>query len=274
MLKGLCFLAAGFIGIAAAADSAEANACRALEMHYMQAQAGGNPARLRSAHNLLLDRGCRGGRRITEARPKPRVTRVRARREAAASRTAKRSPERREKRETEVARGTFRTLCVRRCDGYYFPISFSTTRKHFEADQASCQQMCPAGDAGLYYHELGSQGPEDMLSLDGGRYTALPTAFGYRTALDKSCTCGRPADAGAVFASAEMDETPVVSVANPPRPRPPPGEDPETLANRAGGFVPAPVDQAVAGVEPQPPASVRLVGPTEVQPVILTEIPN
>ena len=52
-----------------------------------------------------------------------------------------------------------------------------SSQARFREDEKICQRMCPAGDAGLYYHEFGSQGPEDMLSLDGDRYTALPTAF-------------------------------------------------------------------------------------------------
>ena len=86
---------------------------------------------------------------------------------------------------------TVRTLCVRTCDGYYFPISFSTTRKYFEADEAACQRMCPAGDASLYYHSR-REGPEQMVSIAGAPYTDLENAFRYRTVLDRSCTCGTP----------------------------------------------------------------------------------
>ena len=41
---------------------------------------------------------------------------------------------------------TYRTVCVRTCDGFYFPISFSTTQDHFRDDEASCQRMCPAAE--------------------------------------------------------------------------------------------------------------------------------
>ena len=39
---------------------------------------------------------------------------------------------------------TYRTLCVRTCDGYYFPISFSTVPDRFSEDERTCQRMCPA----------------------------------------------------------------------------------------------------------------------------------
>ena len=49
--------------------------------------------------------------------------------------------------------GTFRTICVRSCDGYYFPISFATTADHFRDDEQTCQRMCPAAEVRLYtYH--------------------------------------------------------------------------------------------------------------------------
>ena len=37
----------------------------------------------------------------------------------------------------EVA-GTYRTMCVRLCDGYYFPISFTTTR---ERSRKGCEDL-------------------------------------------------------------------------------------------------------------------------------------
>jgi hypothetical protein len=40
--------------------------------------------------------------------------------------------------------GTYRTLCVRLCDGFYFPISYSTLRERFVADAKQCEQRCPS----------------------------------------------------------------------------------------------------------------------------------
>ena len=96
-----------------------------------------------------------------------------------------------ERGEGRATPNTVRTLCVRTCDGYYFPISFSTTKKYFEADEATCQRLCPAGDASLYYHSR-RQGPEQMVSIAGTPYSDLENAFRYRTVLDRSCTCGTP----------------------------------------------------------------------------------
>ena len=39
---------------------------------------------------------------------------------------------------------TFRTICVRSCDGYYFPISFAAPTGKFQDDQQTCHRICPA----------------------------------------------------------------------------------------------------------------------------------
>jgi hypothetical protein len=87
--------------------------------------------------------------------------------------------------------GTFRTVCVRTCDGYYFPISFATTPDRFRDDAEVCQRMCPAAEVSLYtYHNPG----EDItraVSLNGRLYSELPTAFEYRKSLNPACSCRR-----------------------------------------------------------------------------------
>ncbi len=92
---------------------------------------------------------------------------------------------------------TFRTVCVRTCDGYYFPISFETTQDHFRDDEQTCQRMCPAADVQLFtYHNPGEQVAQ-AVSLNGRLYTELPTAFQYRKALSPTCSCRRPGESWA-----------------------------------------------------------------------------
>ena len=93
--------------------------------------------------------------------------------------------------------GTFRTICVRTCDGFYFPISFETTPDRFRDDEATCQRMCPAAEVPLYtYHNPGEDVPQ-AVSLNGRLYTELPTAFSYRKALNPACSCRRPGESWA-----------------------------------------------------------------------------
>jgi hypothetical protein len=87
--------------------------------------------------------------------------------------------------------GTYRTICVRTCDGYYFPISFSTTPDHFGADEQACQRMCPAAEVQLYTYHNPGEDVSQAVSLAGQPYTALPTAFQYRKALNQACSCRR-----------------------------------------------------------------------------------
>jgi Protein of unknown function (DUF2865) len=84
--------------------------------------------------------------------------------------------------------GTYRTLCVRLCDGYYFPISFSATRDALARDAAKCATSC-GSEARLFYHSNPGGEVDSMIDLSGMAYTQLPTAFKYRKTLVSGCAC-------------------------------------------------------------------------------------
>jgi hypothetical protein len=88
--------------------------------------------------------------------------------------------------------GTFHTVCVRTCDGYYFPISYSTTPSRFPDDQRACQRECPATEANLYAFRNPGEGMEQAMSINGQPYTSLPAAFQYRKQFTPTCSCRRP----------------------------------------------------------------------------------
>jgi hypothetical protein len=83
--------------------------------------------------------------------------------------------------------GTYRTVCVRLCDGYYWPVSFATSRSNFERDAIRCEASC-AG-AKLYVYRNPGEEVDDMQDLKGQLYTKLPNAFLYRTKYDAACKC-------------------------------------------------------------------------------------
>ena len=84
---------------------------------------------------------------------------------------------------------TYRTLCVRMCDGYYFPISFSTLQNHFQRDAERCQSKC-AAPAELFYYQNPGGAVEQMVSTQTNQlYTELKTAFRYRKEYVKGCSC-------------------------------------------------------------------------------------
>lgn len=84
---------------------------------------------------------------------------------------------------------TYRTLCVRLCDGYYFPVSFSTLPNHFQRDAESCQSQC-AAPAELYYHQNPGGAVEQAVSVGSQQpYTSLKTAWRYRKEYVSGCSC-------------------------------------------------------------------------------------
>lgn len=88
----------------------------------------------------------------------------------------------------DFADGTYRTVCVRLCDGYFFPISGSASPEDFGDHEAICRRQC-GSPAKLYVYKNGSEEPGDMVDLKGQPYRRLTTAFLYRTTYDASCKC-------------------------------------------------------------------------------------
>lgn len=84
---------------------------------------------------------------------------------------------------------TYRTVCVRLCDGYYFPISFSTLPNHFQRDAEVCQSKC-AAPAQLYYYQNPGGAVDQMQAFDTNeKYTKLRSAFLYRKEYVPGCSC-------------------------------------------------------------------------------------
>jgi len=88
--------------------------------------------------------------------------------------------------------GTYHTVCVRTCDGYYFPISYSTVPSRFADDERTCQRQCPAVQAELYSFRNPGEDMDQAVSITGQAYTALPNAYHYRKELVAGCSCRRP----------------------------------------------------------------------------------
>ncbi|HUS96269.1 MAG TPA: DUF2865 domain-containing protein [Hyphomicrobiaceae bacterium] len=84
---------------------------------------------------------------------------------------------------------TYRTLCVRLCDGYYFPVSFSTLPTHFTRDSDACQARC-AAPTELYFHQNPGGSIDQMVSQKTQEpYKSLRTAFKYRKEVVQGCSC-------------------------------------------------------------------------------------
>jgi Protein of unknown function (DUF2865) len=85
--------------------------------------------------------------------------------------------------------GTFRTVCVRTCDGAYFPISFATVPARFPDDERTCKALCPAAEATLYSYRNPGEDMTSAVSINGQPYSSSPNAFRYRQEFNPSCSC-------------------------------------------------------------------------------------
>lgn len=169
--------------------------------------------------------------------------------------------------------GTYRTLCVRTCDGYYFPLSFSTVPSQFGTDAATCQAMCPGTDAQLYTYRNPGGDVSEMVSLAGQPYSSLPTAFKYRTSYDKACTChgAAPATIAAgdrrVFTEFPIDGSELTTPSIPPlgsaAASPKPDSRPSDASANRGQVSPpaAPASPPAPASDADASKKVRIVGP-------------
>ncbi|MGN6409973.1 MAG: DUF2865 domain-containing protein [Nitrobacter sp.] len=91
--------------------------------------------------------------------------------------------------DTGVQSGTYRTVCARSCDGFYFPISFATVPSRFADDERTCKNLCPAADATLYTYRNPGEDINQAVSINGQPYSSSPNAFRYRQEFNPSCSC-------------------------------------------------------------------------------------
>lgn len=86
-----------------------------------------------------------------------------------------------------------RSVCVRLCDGFFFPVAPLSGETDLASHEAACEDNCPDAPTALYIEPSGSDKIEDAVSTSGAPYTALPVALRSRTALDNTCACHRAA---------------------------------------------------------------------------------
>jgi Protein of unknown function (DUF2865) len=84
--------------------------------------------------------------------------------------------------------GIHRTVCVRMCDGYFWPISSSADSTSIAHDRKQCEQSCET-PARLYVSKDIDGQLEDMRDEAGRHYRGLKTAFVYRSVYLPDCKC-------------------------------------------------------------------------------------
>ncbi|TJW88224.1 MAG: DUF2865 domain-containing protein, partial [Mesorhizobium sp.] len=178
----------------------------------------------------------------------------------------------------DLPNGEFHTICVRTCDGYFFPMSNAASYGDFERDQKNCESSCPGTEMQVFYKQGMDDDADNMTSsVTGQPYSELPTAYLYKQAnYSRPPQCGCNAQAGnfSIIAGTPPNPeqsqpdggaTPFVPV---PAAKPDPGADPETLANAEGGLDRAGIKRLTAKVPVSPVSAlppeqrkVRVVGP-------------
>ena len=86
-------------------------------------------------------------------------------------------------------RGKYRTMCVRMCDGYYFPVSFKARSGELETDAQYCNSNCYNAPTKLFYYSNPGGSIENMRALDGSLYKDIANAFKYRKKYVADCRC-------------------------------------------------------------------------------------
>ncbi len=81
------------------------------------------------------------------------------------------------------------SVCVRTCDGSFFPLPYSGASGASLEDV--CQALCPNAAVELYTMPFGGTIDEGA-SATGARYSALPNAFKFQQTYDPTCSCRRP----------------------------------------------------------------------------------
>ena len=80
-------------------------------------------------------------------------------------------------------------VCVRSCDGGFFPVSYSANRTRYQELGELCQAMCPNVETQLFTMAFGREVEQSVSAADGRPYSALPNAGRFRTKYDPACTC-------------------------------------------------------------------------------------
>ena len=95
------------------------------------------------------------------------------------------APQRAERRppERRTAGGGAYTVCVRACDGAFFPVTYSGAATRADGLENVCRALCPNADVALYSLPFGGT-IDEAVSSTGEPYGSLPNAHKFEQAYD------------------------------------------------------------------------------------------
>jgi Protein of unknown function (DUF2865) len=107
-----------------------------------------------------------------------------------------------EKQGAHVSAGSY-AVCVRTCDGSFFPVSYSGSGSRSDSLEDVCHSLCPNADVQLYSFPFGGT-IDQAVSSTGERYVDMPNALKFQVSVDPSCSCRRKGESWAqALAAAE-----------------------------------------------------------------------
>ena len=89
-----------------------------------------------------------------------------------------------------VAHAGSYAVCVRTCDGSFFPVSYSGAGSRADSLEEVCRALCPNADMALYTFPFGGTIDEAELA-SGEPYANLPNAGKFQQTYDPNCSCRR-----------------------------------------------------------------------------------
>lgn len=97
-----------------------------------------------------------------------------------------------------------RSVCVRACDGYFFPVAALNRNSEISSHQASCDTLCPEAETKLFVMPAGSENIDEAAAARGGElYSQLMARIKASDVKPASCGChsasGNPIDSSAVL---------------------------------------------------------------------------
>jgi hypothetical protein len=100
------------------------------------------------------------------------------------------------------ARSGAQLVCVRTCDGFFFPVSAGGSTDRAVAE-FMCKASCPGAPVKLFTRRAGGE-IEDAVAADRSRYRKLAGALSFRNEVSAACSCRRPS--GAITAGPVYDD--------------------------------------------------------------------
>ena len=146
-----------------------------------------------------------------------------------------------------------RAVCVRTCDGFFFPLSNSPEGR--EGADGMCQSLCPGTQTRAFFRQGDDLG--GAANLEGQRYADLPSAFRYTKSYDAACSSRAP---GQTWAQALQEAERKLASVQPPTEAPLTSEKADELS-RARLTPAAPPAPTRGGQSARAPASSPAAAP-------------